>query len=341
MNKIILVGQWTFSHMEDIFSKNLVQSGFNVIPFATELDRHSNLYQLIPSSWTTRTLNQRLLELTKQEVPQFIFFWNTTHVSEKTYSLIKNMGVKIITYSNDDPYSKENKIYKSMFLWRLFLKSLKFSDFHFVYRPLNIIESQKYTTAPVNLLLPYFIPNLIDSICIQENDTTLFSNDIIFIGHYEDDKRAEYLEAIYDQGYQIKLYGTGWGHAPQSLQRKTGEVQPLFEEKYYKALKLAKICLAFFSKGNRDTFTRRCFEIPAADSLLLCERTEFMQSIFVEDQEAVFFSSKKEMLDKINWLLSNPSIRDTIAIAGKARAVSDGHDVLSRVQYFKQIITNN
>lgn len=341
MIKMILVGSWSFSHMEDIFSKNLAKCDFNVIPFTQKIDTKSKLYQQIPVSFAVRALNKELLELTRKEIPEFIFFWNATHITDKTYMAIKELGIKIITYSNDDPYSRNKKTYKSIFMWRLFLRSLKFSDIHFVYRPINILESKKYTSAPVHLLLPYFIPDQIDHINFKTNNKNDFSNDIAFIGHYENDKRLDYLETIYDHGYQLKLYGSGWSASPKTFQHKVGSIKTITEKKYYDTLYSSKICLAFFSTANRDTFTRRCFEIPAAGSLLLCERTEFMKSAFIEDQEAVFFSSKQEMLDKINWLLANNVTRNKIALAGQARVNNDGHDALSRARYFKEIIINS
>ena len=75
----------------------------------------------------------------------------------------------------------------------------------------------------------------------------------------------------------------------------------------------------FLSKMNRDVYTRRCFEIPAMKKLLLCERSEDMQEMFVEDKEAVFFSDKLELLEKVKWLLANPTIINDIAEAGFQR----------------------
>ena len=81
---------------------------------------------------------------------------------------------------------------------------------------------------------------------------------------------------------------------------------------------------------NRDVYTRRCFEIPSLGKLLLCERTLEMQELFKEDEEAVYFSNKQELLEKIEWLLSNPSKIDQISKAGYKRAYRDGHDIKSR-----------
>ena len=111
-------------------------------------------------------------------------------------------------------------------------------------------------------------------------------------------------------------------------------IVPVEGDNYTKALCGAKICLAFLSKLNRDTYTRRCFEIPACGRVMLAERTEDLQKMFKEDEEACFFSSNEELLEKVQWLLANPERREAIAKAGLRRVWTDGHDVKSRAQFF-------
>ena len=68
-------------------------------------------------------------------------------------------------------------------------------------------------------------------------------------------------------------------------------IEPVFGDDYAKALCGAKVCLAFLSKLNRDSYTRRCFEIPACGNVMLAERTADLCRMFKEDEEACFFSS--------------------------------------------------
>ena len=119
---------------------------------------------------------------------------------------------------------------------------------------------------------------------------------------------------------------------------KKKKIIPVRGKDYLETLGSSKICLSFLSKMNRDVYTRRCFEIPAMKKLLLCERSEDMQEMFVEDKEAVFFSDKLELLEKVKWLLANPIIINDIAEAGFQRVYDNKGDVDSRAQQFLEII---
>ena len=209
------------------------------------------------------------------------------------------------------------------FFW--FLKSLYFADLIFVYRPVNIKEAARYIkpSSEIKLFKPYFIPSE-DKIHTKEKQ---YKQDVIFIGHYEDDNRFTDLEYLFINNIDLKVYGTGWGNRFTTYQKS---IYPVYGEDYINELRDSKICLSFLSKMNRDVYTRRCFEIPSLGKLLLCERTSEMQEIFKEDEEAVFFSNKHELLKKVEWLLSNPSKIDQISEAGYKRAYTDGHDIKSR-----------
>ena len=340
MKKIILVGNWAWDHCEKAFSEALQEHNFIVKPFVMKTDQLSKISRVFPLNFFIQDIQDELIEMATAELPDFIFLWNATHINPKTIALLKRKDIKVITYSNDDPYITSNKPLAQQFLWRNFLKYIKYSDFHFVYRPINIDESKKYTNSRIYLLPPYFIPEVSRNIELNKADITKFYCDIIFIGHYEADYRADYLESIFDHGYDIKLFGTGWNEkAPVRIKKKFGKIARLDQVDYFKALSLSKICLAFLSKFNRDVYTRRCFEIPGSGNLLLCERTDYMKKLFKEDEEAVFFDSREEMLNKINWLLSEPGLIDRISKAGHERVNKDGHNIKARAGYFVDLIS--
>lgn len=340
MKKIIIAGNWSWDHCEKAFSDCLKFYNFHVIPFVIEQESLNKISQLIPTHFSTKVFEDKLMHLSLNERPDYIFLWNATHIGDKTISSLKKEGISIITYSNDDPYTRLNKPLSQTFLWRNFLNYIKYSDFHFVYRPINLIESKKYTTAKTFLLPSYFIPEIFSDLQLNIEDDSKFSCDIVFIGHYENDYRSEYIESIFDHGYKIKLFGTGWNEkAPERIRKKFGEINRLNQINYFKSLKASKICLAFLSKFNRDVYTRRCFEIPGSGNLLLCERTDFMKKFFIEDKEAVFFETKEEMLSKIEWLIADPELIEKISKAGQVRVNKDGHDIKSRVGYFVDLIS--
>ena len=82
---------------------------------------------------------------------------------------------------------------------------------------------------------------------------------------------------------------------------------------------------------NRDTYTRRCFEIPASGTLLLSEYSEDMASILHDGKSAVYFKSKQDLLDKVELLLKDNQLRKKIATNGKHEIETGRHEVTQRV----------
>jgi spore maturation protein CgeB len=213
------------------------------------------------------------------------------------------------------------------------LKGLKEFDVNFVFRQINVSEAILAGAANVRVLMPYFVRGLHRPKRLDAEDRERYECDAVFVGHYEPDGRERYLYALVDAGLHVRLFGGSyWGHILGKYEAYFGKVPAVSGEEYTKALCGAKMCLSFLSKLNRDTYTTRCFEIPACGQLLLCERTADLQRIFKEDKEAVFFSSPDELARKALWLKSRPAEAMAIAKAGMDRIIGDGHEVEDRVR---------
>ena len=189
----------------------------------------------------------------------------------------------------------------------------------------------------------WFEPEIHRPVSLTQDEHKRFGCDVVFVGHYEPDGRENYLRALVDAGLSVKLYGGGYWtkQVLGNLYDYFAPIVPAEGENYAKALCGAKVCLAFLSKLNRDTYTRRCFEIPACGRVMLAERTDDLLGMFKENKEACFFSSREELVAKARWLVANPEIRDKIAQAGLRRVWADGHDVKSRAAAFLSALNQN
>src|SRR5262249_5202317 len=79
----------------------------------------------------------------------------------------------------------------------------------------------------------------------------------------------------------------------------------IYDDDYARALTGAKIGIGFLRAVCHDQHTTRTFEIPACGSMLLADRTEEHRQFFREGEEADFFSSEDEFLDKAAFYCSN------------------------------------
>ena len=156
--------------------------------------------------------------------------------------------------------------------------------------------------------------------------TSRFSADIGFIGRCE----PHYLNQINGVSgvEKVAIFGDQW-----LKPKNRRHVDPTFsvngsvwKDDYVSALASFKISLGLLSKNYPEQHTTRTFEIPAAGTFLLAERTPEHLNFFDEGIEAEFFSGPEEMLSKAKFYVSNDAARDRIAAKGKLRCTSSGYD---------------
>ena len=121
-------------------------------------------------------------------------------------------------------------------------------------------------------------------------------------------------------------------HAPPGLRARLGPIHHILGENYRRAICAARISACFFSKKNRDEYTRRVFEITACGGFLLAERTPMMLELFPEGSSAEYFASQAEFVDKARFYCSNEAARLRIAARGYERVRAEGHDLFSRMR---------
>jgi spore maturation protein CgeB len=197
----------------------------------------------------------------------------------------------------------------------------------------------KHGAKKVDLFRGYFVPTLHKQLEKTEYENSEFSCDVIFVGHYEEDGRFEMVDSLANEGINIKIYGpngatkkNGWGEVLlKSKNLKNQHVRFLRGEEYVKAINAAKIGLCFLSKLNNDTYTTRCFEIPACGTALFSEWSEDLEMIFENDVNAVLFRTKEELVEKVKYYLSHPIELAALTQRGKDLVNEKGHDIFSRV----------
>ena len=276
--------------------------------------------------------NKEIINKVKDFRPELVFLYSCYSVFPSTVKRIKELGVIVFNYNNDDPFSKALNTWG----YRYFHSIIPLAHVNLVYRKKNFADYKRVGAKRIELLLPYYIEknNYYDS-------SVSDSEPIAFVGHYENDGRDLFIKALLDAGLPVKVYGGDlWRKAPYYNQIKMIIKKGMRGPDYNKKLNECKIALVFLSKLNNDTYTRRCFEIPATKTLMMCEYTDDMNELFPSDECAVYFHTKEELVEKCKALLNNPSEIERIAQNGFERLKVIGGSEIDRCHQIVELYNN-
>ncbi len=289
--------------------------------------RAQNKLTFGPALWR---LNNDLVQKCKLEKPDLLFIYRGTHIYPCTLKRIKKLGVTIFGYNNDDPFSS---VYRPYF-WRHFRRCVPHYNHIFYYRHKNEADYKALNYNNISLLRSSYIKER--NFKITDTSKSPFVCDVIFVGHYENDGRDKLIKNLIEKGINIRLFGTGWQASSEYgylKEKMSGDIKPLYGRDYNLALNSGKIALVFLSKINNDTYTRRCFEIPATGTFMLSEYTkDLAEMLFLESKEADYFKNGEELLEKIKLYLNDNELREKVAMSGYHKVHSAGHEVGDRVK---------
>jgi spore maturation protein CgeB len=340
--KILIAGDWHSElHEEAVFNAFKIL-GHEVLKFAWhDYFEPCNRFDAFNKKFQNRfiigpivkKINQDLISVAKEFAPDMIFVYRGTHITTGALIRLKknHPSAVLVGYNNDDPFAKGHHYS----LWRHFLKAVPVYDLMLAYRFHNLDDFIRIGAKRVELLRSWYFPERNHPVRLSDEDKVKYECEVVFVGHYEADDRKQYLEELVRQGFKLKLFGPGYDWDPVLINspelRYLVPVRLVWGEEYNKALCGARVALCFLSKLNRDTYTRRCFEIPATGTLLLSEYTDDLARLYKEGEEAVFFKTKEELIEKLKLYLNDEKLRKFVAAKGNERVIADGHDVVSRM----------
>ncbi|MEQ1661170.1 MAG: glycosyltransferase [Thiobacillus sp.] len=353
--KILVAGDWHSELHEEAVAHALETLGHTIERFAWHgyfsVTGHSVSARLLKLwcraqnkyLWGGRVdqLNRDLISVAKRFQPDAIFIYRGTHVFPKSLRALRAVvpRVVLVGYNNDDPFAPGHV----PGLWRHFIAGLPELDLALAYRHANLEDFRLAGARRVELLRSWYIPERNHPVELSAQERESFGCDVVFIGHYEPDSRLACLEAAVSAGYQVRLYGPGYEWEPvlnrHPVLSRLLPVRLVWGDEYNLALCGAKIALVFLSRLNRDTYTRRCFEIPATGTMMLAEYTDDLASLYCEGREVEFFRDPAEMENKIKHYLADDMRRGKLAADGQRRVYADGHDVNSRMRQMLTWVT--
>ena len=272
-------------------------------------------------------MNREMLKIAKDFKPDLVFLYNTRHIYRRTLEKMKNDGSIIFLYSNDNPFGESFPQY----YWRHFKRGLAVASAGFAYRTQNLYDFEYAGCKKVYQLRSYYIAER--NYFIEK--PTVQVPKVVFLGHYENDERGEYIKALLDQKIEVGIMKMTWEHFeennPYLVKLENAHAM------YNQILNATEIAIVFLSKINHDTYTRRCFEIPAVKTMMIAPYTKDIAAMYTADKEVVFYSSKEEFVNKICYYLEHEDERKKIAEAGYRRLLKGKNEVTDRVQYVMDV----
>lgn len=324
----------------DVRGVNTVEPWFQT----TWLRRH--LQKRLACGSVVNEINSRVLAAAREFRPECVWAEKQEFLRAETIEELRRLGARLIHFTPDPYFSLSWKRTRLMddairkFDVLVFCKSYERSDYAalqkpLVYMPLGYCDE---THRP----LPDADPK--------------WQCQVGFLGGWEP-RRQELMAAVADTGAQLKIWGGYWdfvhdgrwtlrrhlilrqlaGGEQVRLRREPALARALqggevYGDDYARALTGAAIGVGFLRRVCPDQHTTRTFEIPAAGSLLLADRTDEHREFFQEGVEADFFSSQEELVDKVRFYNGNEAARARLAAAGLARCRAGGYAYVRRME---------
>lgn len=264
--------------------------------------------------------NEQIVNLVKKNKYDIIWIDKGNTINKETLEFIKqnNPKTKIISFSPDNMIVRINQSQN-------FLECVPLYDYHVTTKSHIINDLKKMGAKNVILAPKGFNPLFHKPMSLNKNDLDLFGGDVGFVGTWENE-RCNSLIYLANNGIKVKVFGGGrWKEYVNKIKNLDVHPYGLYDTNYVKSLQAFKISLCFLRKINNDQITARSIEIPACGGFMLAERTKEHLQMFKENEEAVFFSTNEELLEKCKYYLSNENERNRIALNGRKRCINSDY----------------
>ena len=138
-------------------------------------------------------------------------------------------------------------------------------------------------------------------------------HDVSFVG-VQYGIRKKLVEALRNEGVRVAAYGRGWESGPISVE----DVPKLFAQ--------SKIILGVGTIGHSSDFYAlklRDFDAPMSASFYLTSDNPDLYQLFEIGREIEVYSDIEDCIKKVKWYLAHDQERESIAAAGRQRALKD------------------
>ncbi|MGC9603054.1 MAG: glycosyltransferase [Minisyncoccia bacterium] len=273
-----------------------------------------------------KKLNRFIIERASAGKFEYVLFFKPSLIYPRTILELKKSAKILGIYMDHVDFLKSGSdhFYKTLPMFDLYMSTIH-SNTEAMYK----YGAKRSTFFPMTADSTFLHP-----VEVSPENMKRLGADVIFIGNYANEKRADYLERLCKDGYDVRIYGYGWQNLPADscLRRKKRIFKPVLCTDMAEAFSAAKIGMAFMRECNDEKIGCRTYEIPLCGTFMLHERNKEVEEFLIPDKEAAFFDSYEEMKSKIDFYLKNPEIRKKVAKAGYERILNCGELIYDQMR---------
>lgn len=258
-------------------------------------------------------MNRDLLRMCELHRPNLVWVDKGTSIWPSTLRKLRTHGILLVQYNTDALYHRSANV---RLLYALQRAGMREYDMYFTTNLDDYATMHKEARPRTEMTyLGYDHERFTGAPLAPEVDRA-WSNPLVFAGHYEPSTEAGIL-ALARAGLPVKVFGPLWQRCKEkNLLAPHVAYRRLNNDEYTWALKAASIGLCFVSRMNGNQTAARSFEIPGSGTFLLAQRTPQHLECYQEGEEAEFFGSDNELVEKATFYLQHHSARETIARRG-------------------------
>lgn len=275
-------------------------------------------------------INCKIIECVKRNKYDIVWIDKGITVNASTLKQIKEIHPEtvIVSYSPDNMALRHNQSQN-------YLNGIDLYDIHFTTKSYIVDLLEKMGAKRVTFVNQSYEDKFHYPRVVSEDDRIRLGADVGFVGAWEKE-RMDSILFISRNGIKVRVFGTKeWQQCKNDNPCLTIENCGLYDDDYAKSFRCFKISLCFLRKMNFDQQTSRTMEIPACGGFMLAERTHEHTGLFKEGEEAAFFSTNEELLEKCKYYLAHDEERERIAEAGLERCRKSGY---SNVETLRKMI---
>lgn len=270
--------------------------------------------------------NRSVIEQAKASNFDFVLVFKGMYLKEETLNALRLCEKPIYNFYPDVSYTDHGTYIPA---------ALKHYDCVFTTKSYHGLKEQEaFGIKDMVLVRHGYDPEVHRPVRLSEAQIKYYGCDVSFIGCWSPEKERLIQHIINKRSnINIIVYGIGWKYSSSEFKKAMGEnLRPgAFGDELAIIQNASKVNLGLLSRAAgdpeiSDQTTVRTFQIPASGSFMLHEDTPEVRSYFQPEKEVTLFNGKSDLLLKLDYILSDGPLRETIANNGYQRCMRERYD---------------